>query len=127
LAFAAGTSLSNAYRSGAFVSEHGSWDRSPLNGYKVVFVPFTDGRPSGKAVDVVTGFLDAQQHARGRPVGVALDKAGDLFVADDLGNTVWRVSGPPQQASAPQPAVSTQPAVGQEPAAGQPSADQQAK
>jgi glucose/arabinose dehydrogenase len=102
LAFAGGTSLGDAYRNGAFVGEHGSWDRSPLNGYKVVFVPFADGHPSGKAVDVVTGFLDAQQHARGRPVGVALDKSGDLFVADDLGNTVWRVSGTQQRATGQQ-------------------------
>ena len=85
--------MPEAYRHGAFVGEHGSWDRAPLNGYKVVFVPFADGQPSGKATDVVTGFLDAQNHARGRPVGVALDKSGALLVADDLGNAVWRISG----------------------------------
>src|ERR1700733_3826001 len=77
---------------GAFVGEHGSWDRRIFNGYKVVFVPFSGGHPSGKAEDVVTGFLDADQHARGRPVGLAVDKTGALLVADDVGNTVWRVS-----------------------------------
>ncbi len=92
LAFAGGTSLPEAYRNGAFVGEHGSWDRSPLSGYKVVFVPFSDGHPSGPARDVVTGFLDAQNHARGRPVQLAVDKSGALLVADDLANTVWRVS-----------------------------------
>jgi glucose/arabinose dehydrogenase len=67
-----------------------------LNGYKVVFVPFTDGKPSGMAEDVVTGFLDSEGHAHGRPVGVGLDKAGALLVADDVGNTVWRVTSATQ-------------------------------
>jgi glucose/arabinose dehydrogenase len=87
-----GTELPANYRSGAFVAEHGSWDRTPLNGYKVVFVPFSGGRPSGPAQDVVTGFLDANKHARGRPVGLAVDRSGGLLIADDVGNTVWRVS-----------------------------------
>jgi glucose/arabinose dehydrogenase len=81
-----------AYQGGAFVGEHGSWDRAPLNGYKVVFVPFADGKPSGPAQDVVTGFLTSDDHARGRPVGVAIDKTGALLVADDLGDKVWRVT-----------------------------------
>jgi glucose/arabinose dehydrogenase len=88
----AGTGLPASYRGGAFVSEHGSWDRSPLNGYKVVFVPFSGGRPSGPAQDVVTGFLDANNQARGRPVGLAVDRSGGLLIADDLANIVWRVS-----------------------------------
>jgi glucose/arabinose dehydrogenase len=79
------------WRSGAFVGEHGSWDRGHLNGYKVVYVPFANGRPAGKAVDVVTGFVDGEK-AHGRPVGLALDKTGALLIADDLGNTVWRVT-----------------------------------
>jgi glucose/arabinose dehydrogenase len=87
-----GTGLPAIYRSGAFVGEHGSWNRTPLNGYKVVFVPFSGGRPSGPAQDVVTGFLDANNHARGRPVGLAVDRSGGLLIADDVGNTVWRVS-----------------------------------
>jgi hypothetical protein len=100
LAMYKGAGLPENYRSGAFVGEHGSWDRSPLNGYKVVFVPFSGGQPSGKAQDVVTGFLDAENQARGRPVGLAVDKAGSLLIADDLGNTVWRVSSAnPQSAS----------------------------
>jgi glucose/arabinose dehydrogenase len=78
-------------REGAFVGEHGSWDRSPPSGYKVVFVPFQNGKPSGKPVDVVTGFL-TEGHAKGRPVGLAMDRSGALLVADDVGNTVWRVS-----------------------------------
>lgn len=89
--FASGSSLP-AFKSGAFVGEHGSWDREPLNGYKVVYVPFADGKPSGTPQDVVTGFLTADNHALGRPVGVALDKTGALLVADDLGDVVWRVS-----------------------------------
>jgi glucose/arabinose dehydrogenase len=92
MAFSTGSSLPAAYRSGAFVGEHGSWNRQVLNGYKVVYVPFSDGRPSGPAQDVVTGFLTGDNQARGRPVGVALDKTGALLVADDSGNTVWRVT-----------------------------------
>jgi hypothetical protein len=91
-----GNQLPEIYRGGAFVSEHGSWDRTPLNGYKVVFVPFSGGKPSGHAQDVVTGFLDASNHARGRPVGLAVDRSGALLIADDVGNTVWRVSSAPQ-------------------------------
>jgi glucose/arabinose dehydrogenase len=87
-----GTGLPASYGGGAFVSEHGSWNRTPLNGYKVVFVPFSGGRPSGPAQDVVTGFLDANNHAHGRPVGLAVDRSGGLLIADDVGNTVWRVS-----------------------------------
>jgi glucose/arabinose dehydrogenase len=87
-----GNDLPANYRGGAFVSEHGSWDRTPLNGYKVVFVPFSGGKPSGPAQDVVTGFLDANDHARGRPVGLAVDRSGGLLIADDVGDTVWRVS-----------------------------------
>jgi glucose/arabinose dehydrogenase len=96
VAFYTGASLPVAYRGGVFVGEHGSWDRSPLNGYKVVFVPFSGGKPSGPAEDVVTGFLDADNQARGRPVGLAVDRTGGLLVADDLGNTVWRVTAAPQ-------------------------------
>ena len=77
---------------GAFVGQHGSWNRDPPSGYKVIFVPFVDGRPSGPPVDVLTGFVDALGKARGRPVGVIIDKVGDLLVADDVGNTIWRVS-----------------------------------
>ena len=76
---------------GAFIGEHGSWNRDPLGGYKVVFVPFAQGKPSGLPVDVLTGFVEGGK-ARGRPVGVAIDKAGALLVADDVGNTVWRVT-----------------------------------
>jgi glucose/arabinose dehydrogenase len=103
LAMSTGIGLPAKYRDGAFVGEHGSWNRTPLNGYKVVFVPFSGGKPSGPAQDVVTGFLDADQHAHGRPVGLAVDKSGALLIADDVGNTVWRVSsaGPGSQ---PKPA-----------------------
>jgi glucose/arabinose dehydrogenase len=92
LVFYTGDSLPQKYRGGAFVGEHGSWDRPTFNGYKVVFVPFSGGRPNGKAEDVVTDFLNADGEARGRPVGVAIDKTGALLIADDVGNTVWRVS-----------------------------------
>jgi glucose/arabinose dehydrogenase len=80
------------YRNGAFIGEHGSWNRRPPSGYQVVFVPFVGGRPAGLPQDVLSGFLDARGHARGRPVGVAVDKRGALLVADDVGNTVWRVT-----------------------------------
>jgi glucose/arabinose dehydrogenase len=75
-----------------FVGQHGSWNRKPRSGYKVIFVPFSGGKPSGKAVDVLTGFVTDKGKAQGRPVGVALDKHGGLLVADDVGNTVWRVT-----------------------------------
>ncbi len=77
---------------GMFVGQHGSWNRRPLSGYRVVFVPFRDGRPAGQPIDVLTGFVDARGAAWGRPVGVALDKQGALLVADDVGNAVWRVT-----------------------------------
>jgi len=99
LAMYSGTELPGSYRGGAFVGEHGSWDRTPLNGYKVVFVPFSGGKPSGPAQDVVTGFLDANDHARGRPVGLAVDRSGALLIADDVGDAVWRVSSARQTTS----------------------------
>jgi len=92
MTFYTGSSLPAKYRGGAFVGEHGSWDRGKFNGYKVVYVPFSDGHPNGKAEDVVTGFLNKDEEARGRPVGVAVDKTGALLIADDVGNTVWRVT-----------------------------------
>jgi glucose/arabinose dehydrogenase len=103
MAMYTGTGLPANYRGGAFVGEHGSWNRTPLNGYKVVFVPFSGGKPSGPAQDVVTGFLDANNHAHGRPVGLAVDKSGGLLIADDVGNTVWRVSSA-KPGSQPKPA-----------------------
>ncbi|RCS23469.1 sorbosone dehydrogenase family protein [Phyllobacterium salinisoli] len=92
LAFYTGTNLPEAYRGGAFIGEHGSWNRLQFTGYKVVFVPFANGRPNGPAQDVVTGFLNADNQARGRPVGLAVDRTGALLVADDVGNAVWRVT-----------------------------------
>jgi glucose/arabinose dehydrogenase len=91
LDFSMDSAMPEAFRSGAFVGLHGSWNRNTFNGYKVVYVPFTDGKPSGKAQDVVTGFIDGDQ-AHGRPVGVGFDGTGALLVADDAGNTVWRVA-----------------------------------
>ncbi len=100
LAFAAGAKLGPRFADGAFIGQHGSWNRKPASGYKVVFVGFKGGRPVGKPVDVLSGFLDADRgRAHGRPVGVALDRAGALLVADDVGNAVWRVSAAPQVAS----------------------------
>jgi glucose/arabinose dehydrogenase len=92
LAFAEGAKLGPTFASGAFIGEHGSWNRRPASGYKVVFVPFSGGRPSGPPTDVLNGFLDNDGNARGRPVGVAIDRHGALLVADDVGNTVWRVT-----------------------------------
>jgi glucose/arabinose dehydrogenase len=77
---------------GAFVGQHGSWNRRPRAGYKVIFVPFANGKPAGEPRDVLTGFLNANGEAQGRPVGVRIDKQGALLVADDVGNTVWRVT-----------------------------------
>jgi glucose/arabinose dehydrogenase len=97
LAFSTGTNLPENFRNGAFVGEHGSWNRQVLNGYKVIFVPFSNGHPSGIAQDVVTGFLNSENEARGRPVGLAIDKSGALLIADDVGNTVWRVTSSNEQ------------------------------
>ncbi|MBR0556743.1 sorbosone dehydrogenase family protein [Ciceribacter sp. L1K23] len=91
LTFSMGSAMPEAYANGAFVGEHGSWNRTNFNGYKVVYIPFENGMPTGMAQDVVTGFLDGDQ-ARGRPVGVGIDGTGALLVADDAGNTVWRVA-----------------------------------
>jgi len=92
LASSVGTSLPARYAQGMFVGQHGSWNRRPHSGYKVIFVPFEGGRPQGEPQDVLTGFLSEDGHAHGRPVGVVLDKRGSLLVADDVGNVVWRVS-----------------------------------
>ncbi|MFX6182584.1 sorbosone dehydrogenase family protein, partial [Acinetobacter baumannii] len=81
-----------SFKNGAFVGQHGSWNRNPRSGYKVIFVPFKDGLPSGKPQDILTGFLSDRGEARGRPVGVTIDKQGALLVADDVGNAVWRVT-----------------------------------
>jgi glucose/arabinose dehydrogenase len=95
LVFYSGSNLPAHYRGGAFVGEHGSWNREVLNGYKVVFIPFADGRPAGPAEDVVTGFLVNGDQVRGRPVALAVDAQGALLIADDTGNSVWRVSAAP--------------------------------
>jgi glucose/arabinose dehydrogenase len=124
MTFSNGSALPAAFGNGAFIGEHGSWNRDSLNGYKVVYVPFENGKPSGMAQDVVTGFIQNDQ-ARGRPVGVGIDGTGALLVADDAGNAVWRVaaadgsvspqpvgtdqtgSGTPVNASAASPAAGT--------------------
>jgi glucose/arabinose dehydrogenase len=95
LTFSEGARLGPAFSSGAFIGEHGSWNRKPASGYKVVFVPFAGGSPSGLPVDVLTGFLSSDNKALGRPVGVQIAGDGALLVADDVGNTIWRVSKPP--------------------------------
>jgi glucose/arabinose dehydrogenase len=91
LAFSEGARLGPAYASGAFIGQHGSWNRKPLSGYNVVYVPFVNGKPDGMPVEVLRGFVDQDGNAMGRPVGVAIDKRGALLVADDVGNVVWRV------------------------------------
>ncbi len=88
-----GNLLSKHFGAGMFIGEHGSWNRDPPAGYKVVFVPFADGKPSGMPRDVVTGFVSESGEAWGRPVGVAMDRRGALLVADDVGNVIWRVAG----------------------------------
>lgn len=92
LAFYDGELFPERYKNGAFIGQHGSWNRKPPSGYKVIFVPFSNGRPAGQPVDILTGFLNEDGEAFGRPVGVAIDRAGALLVADDVGNTVWRVT-----------------------------------
>lgn len=93
LAYSAGNSLSDIFTKGMFIGQHGSWNRKPHSGYKVIFVPFENEKPSGPPIDVLIGFLSEEGDALGRPVGVALNQQGDLLVADDVGNIVWRVSG----------------------------------
>jgi glucose/arabinose dehydrogenase len=92
LAFYNGTALPQRYRGGAFIGQHGSWNRSAKSGYKVIFVPFSNGQPNGMPEDILTGFVNKEGDAQGRPVGVAVDNTGALLVADDVGNTVWRVT-----------------------------------
>jgi glucose/arabinose dehydrogenase len=87
------------YRSGAFVGQHGSWNRRTPSGYRVIFVPFAGGEPSGPPEDILTEFINDEGEARGRPVGVAVDRSGALLVADDVGNCVWRVTPAPAQVS----------------------------
>jgi glucose/arabinose dehydrogenase len=92
LAAAGQTALPAPFHHGMFIGEHGSWNRDPPVGYKVVFVPFANGKPAGPPIDVLKDFVNAQGEAHGRPVGVAIDKRGALLVADDVGNTVWRAT-----------------------------------
>ena len=92
LTWSGGNQLGGPFMTGMFVGQHGSWNRAPFSGYKVIFVPFTNGKPSGQPIDVLDGFVRGNGDANGRPVGVVIDKQGALLVADDVGNTVWRVT-----------------------------------
>jgi len=93
LAWSQANSLPAPFARGVFIGQHGSWNRKPHSGYKVIFVPFDGAKPSGAPLDVLSGFLDPESGvAHGRPVGVALDKRGALLVADDVGNVIWRVT-----------------------------------
>jgi glucose/arabinose dehydrogenase len=92
LCWSGGSKLAPSLQHGMFVGQHGSWNRKVRSGYKVIFVPFAGGKPTGSPIDVLTGFLDGKGQARGRPVGVAIDKQGALLVADDVGGMVWRVT-----------------------------------
>ncbi len=108
LSFADGADLGARFTDGAFIGQHGSWNRAPQSGYRVIFVPFRGGRPAGRPVDVLTGFVGPDGEARGRPAGVIVDTAGALLVADDVGNTIWRVTkAPAAQARPIQPPPST--------------------
>ncbi|WP_140727298.1 PQQ-dependent sugar dehydrogenase [Pseudomonas sp. Hp2] len=99
LSFSGSALLPARFRNGAFIGQHGSWNRNPPSGYKVIFVPFVDGKPQGMPITVLDGFLDDEGGAQGRPVGVTLDKRGALLVADDVGNVIWRVT--PKRAGTP--------------------------
>jgi glucose/arabinose dehydrogenase len=90
--FAEGARLGPMLANGAFIGQHGSWNRKPPSGYKVIFVPFSGGRPSGRPIDILTGFLSPDGKAWGRPVGVEIARDGALLVADDVGDKIWRVS-----------------------------------
>jgi glucose/arabinose dehydrogenase len=123
--------LPDHYMNGAFIGQHGSWNRKPLSGYKVIFVPFSKGKPSGPAEDVLTTFVNDQGDAQGRPVGVAIDRTGALLVADDVGNSVWRVQGtaprPARKTPQPQSQTAPPPPVQQEPPASPPPEQQPAE
>lgn len=97
LAWGGATALPPAFQHGMFIGQHGSWNRKPHSGYKVVFVKFAGGQPQGLPVEVLGGFLDERGNALGRPVGVAIDGRGSLLVADDVGDIVWRVAAAPAQ------------------------------
>lgn len=92
LAFYQGKLLPERFAGGAFIAQHGSWNRRPRSGFKVIFVPFAEGRPSGMPEDILTGFVDDSGNALGRPAGVAVDRTGGVLVADDVGNTIWRIA-----------------------------------
>jgi len=127
LAFTNDSAMPEAYRNGAFVGNRGSWNRDTFNGYKVIYVPFVDGKPSGMPQDVVTGFLEGDV-VHGRPVGLAIDGTGALLIADDAGNTVWRVAaadGSVTPAPIPTDRVAEQPATDAAAPAPQPPAEQQ--
>ncbi|MFC5497227.1 PQQ-dependent sugar dehydrogenase [Caenimonas terrae] len=117
LAFSDGRMPAN-YASGAFIGEHGSWNRNPRSGYKVVFVPFAGGKPASEPIDFLVGFLNDKGEAYGRPVGVALDSKGALLVADDVGNVVWRVASVRPAGTAAAPAPMPAPATATAPAPG---------
>jgi glucose/arabinose dehydrogenase len=121
LSSAQGNSLGGSFApTGMFVGQHGSWNRNPPSGYKVIYVPFSDAMPSGAPVDVLTGFLDDSGKALGRPVGVAIDRKGALLVADDVGNVIWRVEGPNTLTTTPAPMPGAEPVPAAEPAASMP-------
>ena len=103
LTFGPASTLPPNFASGAFIGQHGSWNRKPVSGYKVIFVPFANGKPNGEPQDVLSGFLDAEGNALGRPVGVEIAKDGALLVADDVGNKIWRVTGSGNTSSLPSP------------------------
>jgi glucose/arabinose dehydrogenase len=103
LAHSRGTRLPAPFTDGMFVGQHGSWNRRPRSGYKVIFVPFTNGQPSGPPIDVLTGFVTENGDAMGRPVGVVIDSQGALLVADDVGNVIWRVAGTADRAPGDEP------------------------
>jgi len=91
LLFYSGNGLPAQYKDGAFIGQHGSWNRKPRSGYKVIFVPFRNGQPAGPSQDILTGFVNDDGDALGRPVGLTTDRTGALLVADDVGNVIWRV------------------------------------
>jgi glucose/arabinose dehydrogenase len=80
------------FKNGALIGQHGSWNRKPHSGYKLVFVEFNNGKPVGKPIDVLSGFLSADEKALGRPAGVSVGQNGEIFLADDVGNVIWRVT-----------------------------------